>query len=170
MNRPFMMAFGTLETTLRPVLFDAVVRDDREQERRIFRLWVATVAGVCAAMLALVVAFRHLIAALALGPAYREAAELFPLIALGSFLQALGSCWQARLFALKRTKAIALAQATGAVAALIVTYVLVSAMGVRGAALACPVYFGLSALVMISLAERAQARRRPFESPPGAAA
>jgi O-antigen/teichoic acid export membrane protein len=166
MNRPFMMAFGTLETTLRPVFFEAVVHDDREQERRIFRLWVATVAAVCGLMLIVVIALRQLIAALTLGPAYREAAELFPLIAFGSFLQALGCCWQARLFALKRTKEIALVQSAGALAAVTATYLLVSAMGIRGAALACPIYFGLSAVLMISLAERAQARRRSIESQP----
>lgn len=151
-GRPLLIGFGVLNQTLRPVYFEAVARGARGEIDRYFGLWMKGTLAVGLAGVLVAGAGGALLASLLLAEPFREGAVLMPWIALGHLALLVAYVYEARLFALKRTRSILLAQGLGAVASIAVAFPMVRAYGLPGAAIACPISFGLQALVTARLA------------------
>ncbi len=151
-SRPLLIGFGVLNQTLRPVYFEAVARGPRGEVDRYFGLWMKGAIAIGLAGVLVAGAGGALLASLLLAAPFREGAALMPWIALGHLALLVAYVYEARLFALKRTRSLLLAQGLGAVASLAVTFPMVRACGLLGAAFACPISFGLQALVTARLA------------------
>lgn len=158
-SAPFLMAQAAIELSLRPAYFDAVSAGDRAAERSTFRLWLASTAAVGALGAAAMLVWRGAIARLALAPGYREAAQLLPWIAAGYALLALANVFEKPCYAHKRTGWVLVIQAAGAAACLASVPPLLRLRGLRGAAMAVPLYFGVQLAVAVYAS--AVARRRP---------
>jgi O-antigen/teichoic acid export membrane protein len=148
-SAPFLMAQAAIELSLRPAYFDAVSAGDRAGERRTFRLWLASTAAVGGLGTAAVLLWRDAITRLALAAGYREAAGLLPWIASGYALMALATVFEKPCYAHKRTGWVLAIQAAGAAACLASVPALIRLRGLRGAAMAVPVYFGVQLAVAV---------------------
>jgi O-antigen/teichoic acid export membrane protein len=78
---PFIFFAGIGLNTLRPVLFDAVVRGDRATERKTLLTWLCSFGLLSVAGAGLLGILAPLVVRLALAPEFRRAAELLPWIA-----------------------------------------------------------------------------------------
>ena len=106
------------------------------------------VGGVCLLLLT-----KDWVTTLLLAKSYHSAVELMPAIAIGCALQALGTVVAQPLLANKQTRWMLLGRVAGVLTAVISIPVLVSQFGLMGAALANPLYFGVEALVLATLAK-----------------
>jgi len=157
-GRPLLIGFGILNQTLRPVYFDAVARGAQDEIDRYFRVWMRGALAVGCGGVAVAAAGSGLLAALLLAEPFRGGAQLMPWIALGHAALLVAYVYEGRLFARKRTRSILLAQGLGAAAALAITFPMVRAHGLIGAAAACPIAFGFQALVTARLAREERGR------------
>jgi len=146
-SQPFLILQAVIALTLRPVYYSAVSRGDVVGARRTFRIWLAGAAAACLVATALIIGWRHQLVSLMLGPKYQDAVVVLPWIAAGYLFCVIEQVIEQPLLAHKRTGAVLVAQAGGAVASILVTVWLVSAYGMPGAAYACPVYFLLQGLI-----------------------
>jgi O-antigen/teichoic acid export membrane protein len=148
-SRPFLMLNGVVELLLRPIYFQAVADGDRPREARILRAWMWLMALAAAAGGLLITLLRQTIADLFFGEQYRSGADLMPWIALGYAFLSVAYVGEKPSYAHKRTMWVLVIQATGAVLSVAVAIPLVHALGVLGAALAVPVYYGAQLIVAL---------------------
>jgi O-antigen/teichoic acid export membrane protein len=167
---PFMIVNGAAEQALRPVYQAAVSHRNYAHAARLLRLWLATVAAVCAVGVVLFAAGHELIARLLVSPAYRQASWLMPWIALGYAIRAISYVFERVCYAYARTWRVLAIQVCGAVAALTVTPIAVVGFGLRGAATAVPFCFSLQCLVAVWLAARTIAEAARTEPDPAGTA
>jgi O-antigen/teichoic acid export membrane protein len=146
-SQPLLMLHAVAALTLRPVYFSAVSRNDRERAARTFTTWLALSAAASVAATLLIFFLRGPIVDIFLGPKYRNAVLVIPWIALGYVFYVVEQVLEQHLLAHKRTRAVLLAQACGAMASVVVTVPLVALYGMVGAAYACPIYFLIQNLV-----------------------
>jgi O-antigen/teichoic acid export membrane protein len=150
-SQPFLLLHGVVALTLRPAYFAAVSRGDGTQAKRIFLTWLALSALACSSTAAVIFLARNLVVDTFLGPQFRSAGTYVPWIALGYMVFVIEQVLEQHLLAHKRTVAVLVAQACGAVASIAVTIPLVAKFGALGAAFACPVYFSIQCLVVSAL-------------------
>jgi O-antigen/teichoic acid export membrane protein len=161
---PFMIVNGAAEQALRPVYQSAVSHRNYTHAARLLRLWLGSVAAVCAIGVVLFTAGHELIARFLVSPAYRQASWLMPWIALGYAIRAISYVFERVCYAFGRTWRVLAIQVCGAAAALTVTPVAVLGFGLKGAAIAVPFCFSLQCLMAAWLAARTSAeavRREP---------
>jgi O-antigen/teichoic acid export membrane protein len=151
---PFMIVNSAAEQAIRPVYQTAVSHDDQERARRLLWLWLAGVSLVCAAGVLLFVAAHGLIARVLISPAYRNASWLMPWVALGYGIRCVSYVFERVCYAHGRTWRVLLIQVCAAATTLIVMPMAVLNFGLRGAACAVPVCFGVQCLAAALLARR----------------
>jgi O-antigen/teichoic acid export membrane protein len=151
---PFMIVNSAAELAIRPLYQTAVSHDDHERARRLLRLWLAGVAVVCAAGVLLFTAAHDLIARVLISPGYRHASWLMPWVALGYGIRCVSYVFERVCYAYGRTWRVLLIQVCAAATTLIVTPLAVINFGLRGAACAVPVCFGVQCLAAALLARR----------------
>jgi O-antigen/teichoic acid export membrane protein len=156
-SQPFLLLHAIVSLTLRPAYFSAVSRTDDKLAARTFTVWLGASAALCGAGVCAVWLCGDLLVAAFLGPQYRGAAAFVPFIACGYFLYVVEQVLEQRLLAYRRTSAVLITQASGALASVLVTIPLVMRFGTLGAAYACPVYFLLQAIVVAGLGLRRSA-------------
>jgi O-antigen/teichoic acid export membrane protein len=166
---PFMIVNGAAEQALRPVYQTAVSHRNHGHASRLLQLWLGSVAAVCAVGVVLFAAGHELIARFLVSPAYRQASWLMPWIALGYSIRAISYVFERVCYAYARTWRVLAIQACGAVAALTVTPIAVLGFGLKGAAIAVPICFGLQCLVAAWLALRTIAAALRMEPDPAGA-
>ena len=167
---PFMIVNGAAEQALRPVYQTAVSHHNHAHAARLLRLWLGTVAAVCALGVVLFGVGHELIARFLVSPAYRQAAWLMPWIALGYAIRAISYVFERVCYAYARTWRVLGIQVCGAVAALTITPLAVLAFGLKGAAISVPICFSLQCLLAVWLAARTLAEAgRPAPDPAGRA-
>lgn len=168
---PFMIVNGAAEQALRPVYQAAVSHGNRAHAGRLLRVWVGSVALVCAAGVLVFAVGHDFIAHFLVSPAYRSASWLMPWIALGYALRAVSYVFERVCYAHARTWRVLAIQVCGALAALTVTPIGVVEWGLIGAAAAVPVCFSVQCLVAIWLARRTLSEsaqlERSIDSSPG---
>ena len=153
-SMPFMIVNGTAEQALRPIYQAAVTNGNRLRARKILLLWLGIVVGVCA-LGVLLFAFGHtLIAAFFVGKPYRHASGLMPLIATGYAIRATSYVFERVCYAYGQTRRVLLIQLWAVAATAVATPLGVVYLGLKGAALAVPLYFSVQLLVAIFLARR----------------
>lgn len=153
-SMPFTLVNGTAEQGLRPIYQTAVSRGDRLQANRILMLWLGTVAAICACGVLVFTLGHDWIAALVVGKAYRHASGLMPWIALGYAIRAVSSVFERVSYAYGKTQRVLITQVCGVAATAVVTPLGIFAFGIRGAAMAVPVYFSIQFVTAILLARR----------------
>ena len=152
-SRPFLMAGGVIEQTLRPVYFEAVSAGDKVREKKAFfaMLCATVLASFC--LVAIITLLRREIAGLLLEKKYRSGVELMPWIALGYAFLVISYVFEKICYAYKKTKAVFLAQTAGAIASLGIGIPMVIYYGMRGASIAVSLYFGIQLAVSAVIAK-----------------
>ena len=151
---PFMIVNGTAEQALRPYYQTAVSRNDRRQANRILMLWFGCVAAVCSVGV-VIFAFGHeLLASLAVAEPYRKASGLMPWIATGYAIRAASYVFERVCYAYGKTQRVLFIQLCAAAATVVVTPLGIFTLGIRGAAMAVPVYFSIQLATAAVLARR----------------
>ena len=146
-NEAFNRSAMVLLRTFQPVYFQRHSARQEERAHRVLWLWLGCVVLMGAAGVAALVFLKDWVAAALLAKTYHSAAELMPIIGAGCAIQALALVIAQPLLALKRTRALLMARAFGALTAAISLPLLVKAHGLMGAAMAAPLYFGVEALI-----------------------
>jgi O-antigen/teichoic acid export membrane protein len=151
---PFMIVGGPAEQALRPVYQTAVSAGDWARAHRILAIWLAGVVIVCA-LGVLAFAFGHrLLAGLAVGKPYRHASALMPWIAAGYAVRSVSYVFERICYAYGQTRRVLVTQVCALLATLIATPLGVFTLGLKGAAMAVPLYFSVQLLVAMMLARR----------------
>jgi O-antigen/teichoic acid export membrane protein len=157
---PFLAYASVVNLTLRPVLFGAVARGDRAQERRALLLWLVAAAGGSWLGVALLTAFREPIVHLVLAERFWGAAAIVPWIGAAYAMQAMSQSFEGLIFADRRTGVFTVLHAIGAVGGLALYLILIPRHGVMGAAVAT---FCTLTLIFVATAMASRAAGRFFE-------
>jgi O-antigen/teichoic acid export membrane protein len=151
---PFTLVGGTVELALRPVHQAAVASGDHARAHRLFRMWVATVAGI-GVVGVIIYSFGHpLLAILFVGQNFRGGSELMPWIGAGYAIRATSYVFERVCYAYGQTKRVLTVQLIAVAATVIATPLGVLTSGLKGAAMAVPVYFSVQLLAAIFFAHR----------------
>jgi len=147
-SRPFLMAQGTLELTLRPVYFEAVVAGNRRREWHLYRRWFALNALAGVLLVAVFMGGGEVIVENLLGKEYRGSVVLIPYIALGHMLLIMAYNFNSYLYAHQYTRQILILGTIGAMISVVVVALCASVWGLIGAAASCVVYFASQAGIL----------------------
>lgn len=152
-SRPAISFCGGIETTLRPLYFQAISSGDQAAARRAFRVWFGLVTTLALAIFLFFFLFSDVVAQWFLGAQYRAGASLMPWIAAGYGLSAVSQVFAGVAYAHGHTRDVLMIQVTGAIASVLVGFVGVYLYGIDGAAMAVPLALGLQLLVAMVLAK-----------------
>ncbi len=142
MMRPFMLVETVAELTVRPLYFEAAAGGRAEREKRILAIWLFLTATVCGMGFVMVLFLKDWIAAVFLGPGFGRSASLMPFIAAGAGLVAVSHVLEKPFFAHLRTRPVLVIQSLVAAFGVLTTFVCIRLWGLKGAALAMPIYYG----------------------------
>jgi PST family polysaccharide transporter len=155
-SQPFLAVNTLMQTTLRPVLYDAVARQDEDKERRTLRIWYGSMLGIVVLGVTLMAVLSKPICAVLLGPGYQGAAALLPWIAAAYGVQALQFTSEVILYAHGATKRLSAVQAAGAATSVLLYLALIPRYAAFGAALATLGAFLVSAVLAFVFADGAR--------------
>jgi O-antigen/teichoic acid export membrane protein len=148
-SRPFLMSAGAIELTLRQVYYDQVNTGNRVSERRVFRLWLASVLSVSLLLLLIIALLHEKLAALLLAQEYRAHSGLMIWIAVGYLFATCSQVVERVCYATYDTRGVLMIQSAGAILSAVIALPMVYVFGMRGAAWAVPMYFGLQLALAI---------------------
>jgi len=152
---PFMIVNGAAEQAIRPVYQAAISYGNHGRARQLQRLWLGSVAVVCAIGVILFAVGHGLIARFLISPGYRHASWLMPWVALGYAIRCVSYVFERVCYAYGRTGQVLLIQICAAVATLVVTPLAVLNFGLLGAACAVPICFGVQCVAAVLFTRRA---------------
>jgi O-antigen/teichoic acid export membrane protein len=148
-SQPFIVLAATIAPTLRPLLFEAVSREDHRRTRNVFLLWLGALAGCFLAGLLLVGIFADWIVRLVLGEAFWGASEILLWIAAAWSVRGIQQTFEHLIYAYRQTERLLIMNSVGVVTALSLFWLLIPAYGARGAAMA--MFFAMSASCLASV-------------------
>jgi O-antigen/teichoic acid export membrane protein len=148
-SRPFLMASGIVELTLRPIYNQLVVKHMHKDADRLLIKWLLTVMLLVGVGFILIVIFDHYIIFVLLAEKYRSGVMLMPWIAGGYALLALSDVFIKVCYAYGYTRRVLMVQIIGALVSLALSVVGIKLYGLIGAAMAVPAYFGLMLLITV---------------------
>jgi O-antigen/teichoic acid export membrane protein len=154
-SRPLLMLSSIAETSIRPVYYDAVARQDRQASRKYLVVWLVLVLAGGVAACALLTVFHRQLAGVLLGAEFREGSYLMPWVAAGYGLLALSHVTTRICYANDATRSVLTTETAGALCAVVIGFPLIYAVGLKGAAMAVPLYFGIQLLLSAYLARQA---------------
>lgn len=154
-SRPLLMLSSIAETSIRPVYYDAVARQDRQASRKYLVVWLVIVSAGGVAACALLTVFHGQLAGVLLGAEFREGSYLMPWVAAGYGLLALSHVTTRICYANDATRSVLTIETVGALCAVVAGLPLIYAYGLTGAAMAVPLYFGIQLLLSAYLARQA---------------
>ena len=158
-SRPFLMLAGAFELALRQIYYGKVNADDRLGERKVFWGWLSAVVGASALLWTAFLFLHEEVATLLLASEYRAESKLMVWVAAGYVLAACSLVVERVCYALHDTRGVLFTQTTGAVLSIVVAVPMVYVLGIQGAAIAVPVYFGLQLAITAWRAASVQRRR-----------
>jgi O-antigen/teichoic acid export membrane protein len=153
-STPFMILNGMAEQALRPIYQTAVTRGDPARSRRILAIWLAVVSGAGLIGVAVFVAGHDLLANLFVGKQYRSGASLMPWIGAGYAIRATSYVFERVCHAYGKTRRVLAIQICAVVATFALTPAGVITFGLKGAAMAVPVYFSVQLAAAVFFARR----------------
>lgn len=156
LSRPFLMATGIIELTLRPIYYQYIAAQAHHQARSLLWKWLGLVALVSGAGFVAILLAKNLIVNLLLAEEYRAGVNLVPWIAGGYGLLVLSHVFEKICFAYERTGMVLFIQSLGAVLGLAIAFIGIAWQGLLGAAMAVPVYFGVQLIISIVVARRTE--------------
>jgi O-antigen/teichoic acid export membrane protein len=153
-SMPLTMAASIVMQTLRPIYNRAVAQKHEPMAKRTFMIWLLTTISICVPGFLLITVLREWIVGLVLAEQYRVSAPLLPWLAAGFTFLVVAQVFECTLYAFKRTRLVLLGQSIAAALTLIVTVPMITLWGLKGAAIACPIYFAGYLIIMIMLSRR----------------
>jgi O-antigen/teichoic acid export membrane protein len=154
-SKPFLMLSASVELALRQPFYGRVSAGDRIGAVRALAVWLGSVIAAAATLFFLFVSLHELIAHWLLAAEYRAQSSLMGWVAAGYVLLCVAQVLERVCYACHDTRGVALVQAAGALASIVIAAPLVWRYGIAGAAWAVPVYFGLQLLLTVWRARRA---------------
>jgi O-antigen/teichoic acid export membrane protein len=163
-GRPIAMLSTTLTSVFRPPYFNAFAAERFDDARHAFRSWVLTTIIAGAFVVVVYVFGAGLIVRIALNIRYRSVAPLLWYIVSGYVLMALSQVLNTASMAYKRTSASTISETSGALASFAFGIPLIAAFGIKGAAWAVPLYYGVQCLIAARLGQsNARTHKRLLE-------
>jgi len=153
-SMPITMGAYVIMQTLWPVYNKAVAQKDEGTAKRTFRIWLLTTITVCILGFVSIALLREWIAALLLAEQYRLTTPLLPWLAAGFTFLSTAYVFECTLYAYKRTGLVLLGQSIAAALTLVITVPMIAQWGLKGAAVACPIYFAGYLIIMVLLSRR----------------
>ena len=153
-SAPFMLVGGTVELALRPVHQAAVASGNHRRAQELFRLWIAAVAIPCGIGVLIFATAHHLLAAIFVGEAFRSGSDLMPWIGAGYAIRATAYVFERICYAYGETRRVLTIQLCAVAATAIATPLGVLSMGLKGAAMAVPVYFSIQLIAAMWFAKQ----------------
>lgn len=160
LSRPFLMASGVIELTLRPIYNQRVANGAYREANALLRQWLLAVASVMGVGLLAILLLDDFIVNILLAEEYRSSTALMPWIASGYFLLALSHVFEKVCYAFGNTGYILFIQCAGAVFGIGIAYLGIVYYGLLGAAMAVPVYFGLQMALSVFMARKSDRSSR----------
>ena len=155
-SRPFLMLGQTVELTIRPIYQAQVALEpSSDAAKRLLAAWVIVVMSVGSLGAATIAFWSDELSSLLLGREYRSGAALMPWIAFGYVLLVTSYAFERVCLAHGRSGWIPLIQGSAGAVGLVATVVGILGWGLKGAAVAVPVYFGAQLLLSMFAAKRA---------------
>lgn len=157
-SRPFLALFGVIETTMRPILQNAIADHDMSEVIRLKRRFIAVT--LCSAILGVLsfVALAPIAVELFLAEEYHVAGELLPYIAIGYAIYMVSCVFARFCYAFDATRSVLLLTIGGAFVGLITILPAIKFLGLLGAALALPVRFSVECAISYIAAVRSERR------------
>lgn len=156
----FGIANGMMGDLFRPKLFAAENAGRRDHAHRVFLAWLGSYFVLSSGILLGIVLLGDVIVALAISAPYRDGAVILLVwIACGFALSGLTTAFENRLLSYGRSNKLLLPVAAGAVANVLLSYLLITWNGVQGAAQSCCASFAVQLLITAFIVNRAAAAR-----------
>lgn len=157
-SRPFLALFGVIETTIRPILQNAIAHQDMAAVFHVKRRFI--VVTICCATLGVLgfVALTPVMLPLFLAEEYHVAGGLIPYIALGYGLYMVSCVFARFCYAFDDTRAVLLLTIAGAAVGLATMVPAIYFFGLIGAALAVPARFAVESAISYCASNRAEHR------------
>jgi O-antigen/teichoic acid export membrane protein len=153
-SRPMLMLSTIAETSIRPAYYSAIGRSDPAASRKYLVAWFVIVFTAGVAGCTLFALFHHQLAQLLLGPGFREGSHLIPWIAAGYGVLAVYHISVRICLAHDASRAVTITEAAGAVLAVAIGFFLIKAYGLKGAAVAVPIYCSMQLVASTCFAVR----------------
>lgn len=147
--QPFNLAGAVVELTIRPIYFKSVTNQEQHREKMTFVLWLFIIVVICLCGFGIVLFLKDWIAELLLGQKFRQASDLMPYLAAGGAIMAINQVLEKPFYAHMKTHYVLYTQLSGAIISLVIGFFLILYSGLKGAAVAIPIYFGLQCLIAI---------------------
>lgn len=152
-SETFLRLATILQRMFRPIYFQAHAHGRTQQVNKVYTLWAVSVVALGAVGILLLCLSKDWVAHIFLAATYSGGAQLMPWIGIGSALFCLSNVFQQPLLVAQRTRLLIIPRLAGAVAACVSIPLLTERWGIFGAAIACPVYYGVEALCMAVIAK-----------------
>ena len=154
--------FATMvENTIRPVYQQAMIEADAPKVYVHLRNWILIVLIGSSLALGFTYYSHDLIASLLLGEEFYSTSFLMVWIVGGYMLLGLSSIPTRICYARDRTDYVLLTVVAGSLSSVILGYICTYYWGLRGAAIATPIYFGVQLLVATLLSTRMPRMHKP---------
>ena len=151
-NRPMLMFGGVVETTIRPTYQNALVDGDNPRAHNYLRKWVLLIVLGSIMAIAITWVGHQWLAHMLLGEQYRSVSYLMPWIVGGYALLNLSHVANRVCYANEATRSILLIESTGAVLAVVLGFICIEWAGLKGAAVAISLYYGVQLIMSFRLA------------------
>jgi len=166
-NSPFMIFNGMAEQALRPIYQTAVSRGDHARSRRILAIWLVAVISAGLLGVTVFVLGHDLLATLFVGKQFRSGASLMPWIGAGYAIRAISYVFERVCYAYGETRRVLTIQICAVVATFVLTPLGVITLGLKGAAMAVPIYFSVQLIAAVYFARRTMLQPYTVKYSPG---
>jgi O-antigen/teichoic acid export membrane protein len=147
MVRPFILACGIIEQSVRPIYFDSVAAGDG-RNKAILRKWMLLATAICTAGFLTIVGLRQQVVDILLAQKYRSIVDLIPWLALGYACYAITFIYENIFYAHKKTGTVFRINIIMAFMTVIVTLAMTYKYKLLGAAVSVPLLYGMKILLL----------------------
>jgi O-antigen/teichoic acid export membrane protein len=148
-SAPVTIIGGTIELSIRPIHQKAVSLGEHVRAAKYLWLWLTLVTLGSGAMVVMIFLWHAELARLLLGSAFRVESHLMPWIAAGYGLRCIAYVFERACYAYGETRHVLRIQLAATIATLVATPLGVYNFGLRGAAVAVPIYFSVQLIVSV---------------------
>lgn len=153
-SRPMLMLGTVVELTLRPAYQEAISKSDSKVAQKLLKIWFVILLTLSVIAIAVSTIGNHEIAKLLLGAKFIESSKLMPWIVAGYTPLLLSHITTRMCYSHGDTRSVLLIEATGAVAAVGTSSLLISQYGLVGAATSLSIFYSIQLAVSIWRANR----------------
>jgi O-antigen/teichoic acid export membrane protein len=126
-----------------PLYYTSVAKGDASRESRLIKVWLVATLFFAIGSFGFFVLVRPWISSILLAPKYRSGSYIMNWVAGGFVFWSITYPLEARLYAHRQTGRLLVTYIVAAIVAVAVPWLLVPRIGILGAAIACPIYYGV---------------------------